>query len=158
MPLPFAISLLGVLFLAAPSSTAPLDIRADRLELDHKSNLAQFEGGVEARRGDLVLRCAKLSVHYDNEGGLRSLTADGSVELEADGLAARAGRANWDASTGAVVLTDGPSVRHGPHQLTGRRIRIWPDSGRIVVDDARGHIRLPSLAPTDATPTAHAAP
>lgn len=109
----------GLLLTAADH--APLDIQADRLELDQKAGVARFEGNVVARQESLELRCDRLTAHYDDAGAVKELIAEGN-----------------------------PQVRRGDDVLTGERIRLLPQEGRLVVEKARGRLNVPRLAKANA--------
>lgn len=129
--------------IAAP--TAPLDIRADRLELDRKAGTARFSGAVEVAQGRLVLRCAALSASYA-EGEVVSLVAEGGVEVRGEDWVARAERANYDREAGLLTLAGDPRIERGTDVLRGERVLLWPDDERLVVEQARGRVNAPRLA------------
>ena len=131
---------------AAPQKT-PLDIEADRLDFDRKAGVARFEGSVRAKQGDFSLRCEHLVATYATGGELRTLTMDGGVALTAEGVSARSETAQFDARTGELVLLGQPELFRGQDHLTGERIRLWPETGRVLVEKARGSVLLPRLRP-----------
>ena len=122
----------------------PVDIRADRLELDQKSGRAHFEGSVEVVQGALTLRCVRLKARYA-KGRIVALDAEGEVQLSGDGWTANAARAAWDRAAGRLVLTGDPRIRRGGDTLRGARVLVWPDEERVVVEQARGRITAPPL-------------
>ena len=134
------------LVLCAAEKT-PLEIRADRLDFDRKAGVARFEGSVEAHQADLSLRCQRLTATYDTAGELRTLVVEGGLSLTAEGLTARAERADFDQRTGEMTLTGQPELIRGADRLSGERIRFWPETGRIVIEKARGSVLLPRLRP-----------
>ncbi len=128
----------------AATAPAPVDIRADRLELDQKAGRARFEGAVEVVQGALTLRCARLQARYA-EGDIVGLEATGDVRLSGKGWTAAAARAVWDRSAGRLVLTGDPHIRRGGDVLRGARVLVWPDDERVVVEQARGRFTPPPL-------------
>lgn len=134
--------------LGGPAAPArPLDISADRLELDDTGRTMVFVGNVEASQGKLRLRCARLDATYSAgpKRKLLSLRASGGVHLKSDGLSARAETATYDRSKGTIVLEGSPSATRAGNTLTGERIVLWPDRGKMVVERPRGRLRAPKL-------------
>lgn len=123
----------------------PVDIRADRLELDQKSGQARFEGSVEVVQGALTLRCARLQARYA-DGRIVGLEAEGDVRLSGEGWTAAANRAAWDRAAGRLVLTGDPRISRGGDTLRGARVLVWPDDERVVIEQARGRFTPPPLS------------
>lgn len=152
-----ALLLIAALLAPSPPPT-PVDIRADRLELDQKAGRARFEGAVEVKQGRLTLRCATLAATYA-EGEIAALTAEGEVVLTGDDWTARAARAEWDRAAGRLVLTGEPRIERGGDTLRGARVLVWPEAQRVVIEQARGRLTAPPLTaptkpPTDPPPKA----
>ncbi len=139
-------ALLALALVAAQPGQASLDIRADRLELDQPAGLARFEGGVVATQDDVELRCARLVARYDAKGEVGEVVAEGDVRVKSRDLAATAGRASFDRAAGVLTLTGDPAVTRGQDHLRGETIRLWPDSGRVVIEQARGRLVVPRIA------------
>lgn len=133
--------------LAAVAEPVPLDIRAERLDFDRKAGLARFEGDVVARQGDFELRCARLVATYASGGEVETVTIDGGLTLTAEGFTARAEQATLDRRTGEMRLMGHPELVRGADRLEGDRILFWPETGRVVVEKARGRVQLPKLRP-----------
>ena len=128
------------------SDDPPLDIRADHLELDQQAGVARFDGDVEVTQDRFRLRCNQLVVRYADDGAVTQLVASGAVQLRAHPFSARAGRAEIDVRQRSIVLTGEPEIRRhnnraGNRQvahLRGDRIKLWPDEGRLTIDQVRG--------------------
>ena len=129
----------------ATARQAPLDIKADRMELDQPRGTVVFEGAVRAAQPGFVLRCVRLRARIGEDGALSSLVAEGPLEVTVGEYVARAGRATYDPETGVLELTGEPEVLRGVDRLRGERVRVWPDAGRVVVEQARGTVSAPAL-------------
>lgn len=152
------IALLLIAALLAPNGVAaPVDIRADRLELDQKAGTARFEGAVQVAQGKLTLRCAALDARYA-DGRVVALTATGGVTLTGEGWTAGASRAEWDRAQGRLVLTGDPRIERGGDTLRGARVVVWPDDERVVIEQARGRLTVPPLDGPAPQPTPDRAP
>jgi lipopolysaccharide export system protein LptA len=131
----------------ATAAALPMEISADRLEVDHKSSLATFSGHVVAVRGDLTLRCDRVEAAYDAAGALRSVVASGTVTLESKRLHATADRADYREAEHAVVLEGTLRITDGKSVLTGERARLLLDEERFVLEKARGTLVFAPPAP-----------
>lgn len=138
---------LGVAHAEPPKST--LDIQADRLELTQKSGEIRFEGHVIARQDTLELRCTRLIARSHQGGEVDSLVADGGVSIQTGRLSAKAKTARYDRKKGTLVLTGNPTVKRGKDRLSGARITFWPETGRMVIEQAKGQISVPRIADLD---------
>jgi len=142
---------------AAPAAPGPpMEIAADRLEVDRKAGRATFSGAVVATRGELKLTCDHLVADYDPEGALRSVVADGHVALASGRLHATATRADYREAEAAVLLEGDLKVTDGKSTLTGERARILLDEERFVVEKARGRLVFAAPAAASAKPPAAA--
>src|SRR3546814_12437690 len=63
------------------NTNAPVDVAADRIEVQDRADRAIFSGDVIARQGDMTLSAARLTVAYSDAGGIQidRLTASGGV-------------------------------------------------------------------------------
>lgn len=142
--------LIALAFLLVAADDAPLDVRADRMELLQKEGLVRFEGNVVAIQEALTLRCASLVARSRKDGEIDEMTATGQVVVEAEGLRATAAKASWRRAEGTLVFTGEPRVVRGDDVLSGERIVLWPEQGRVVVERAHGRLgKVPRIADLD---------
>jgi lipopolysaccharide export system protein LptA len=125
--------------------TAPLDVRADRLEYDQKSGRVQFEGNVQATQGDLRLTCGRLAARYRADGTLGDLKATGGVQVVQGELTAKARTATYFQADQRLELTGDPVVTRGSDQLRGAKITYWAKEQRLLVSQARGRLQAPVM-------------
>ena len=141
----FAVALILSLLLLASGSRADqvvVEVRAERLQVDHLQRTAVFEGGVEATYGTLHLRCERMRVTYGDAGELLSLIAEGGVTVRRGEARATAARARLNAPLGLLVLEGNPVLISGLNRIQGRRIEVDLSGGRISVTEARGTFRI----------------
>ena len=113
----------------------PLEIRAERFQIDTGASQGRFSGAVEVTQGSLVLLCEELEVSYDPDTDLvRSVVATGAVEIRQEDRLARGQRAEFDRAEGAVVLTGEPYLEQGKVHLRGSVIRFHVDGGEITCE------------------------
>ena len=123
------------------NTDAPVDLAADRLEVQDRADRAIFSGNVVVRQARLTLNAARLTVAYSDTGGVQieRLDASGGVTVRSPSETAR-GQYAMITLVGGVVLTRGES------QVRGGRLVLDLDSGRAVMD---GGARAPAGTSTD---------
>jgi len=127
--------------LATPTAASPVDrpsleIRAERMEVNQKTGKVSFTGDVKARRGKLLFRCGHLDAVY-KDGKLLTMTASQDIRVKSTDFEAQAHQASFDQSKGILVLTGRPKLLRGQSMIQGKRIRIWIDDEKVVVEEAQ---------------------
>ena len=115
---------------------APVDVAADRIEVQDRADRAIFSGNVEVRQGSLQLSAARLTVAYANAGGIeiQRLEASGGVTLRSPSETARSQFAIYDLDRRLVTMLGNVSLNRGESRVNGGRLVIDLDSGRAVMD------------------------
>jgi lipopolysaccharide export system protein LptA len=142
-----------------PPSTAkanadqPIDITADRLDVDQNSQLATFSGNVRAVQADITLRTQTLKVYYDKVGKndpatstngaasrsvIRRLEASGGVVIQAPGENARGQRGTYDVVNRVAHLSGDVVLTRGQNVVRGDRLTIDFDSGQSRMEGPEG--------------------
>jgi lipopolysaccharide export system protein LptA len=145
--IPAAASAEPALTKALQGKEIPTVIKSDTLEIDNKRRVVSFMGNVEATRGDVVIRCSKMLVHYRGGGtqktmdqkGLKidRIVASGNVRVQqAEGGVATSDEAVYYQDTEKVVLTGKPVVRQGEDFVEGGVITLFLNEDRSVVESA----------------------
>lgn len=142
----------------SPSSTRanshqPIDITADRLDVDQKSQLATFSGDVRAVQGDITLRTQTLKVYYEQKAEkdpamrdngtpspsvIRRLEATGGVVIEAPGETARGQRGTYEVVERIVHLAGDVVLTRGQNVVRGERLTMNFDSGQSRMEGPEG--------------------
>ena len=117
-------------------SNAPVDVSADRIEVQDRADRAIFTGNVEVRQGSLELSTARLTVAYANQGGIEieRLEASGGVVLRSPSETARSRFAIYDLNRRLVTMIGDVTLTRGPSHVQGGRLVLDLDSGRAVMD------------------------
>lgn len=136
----------------------PIEIQADRLEVDQERQLAIFSGNVDAVQGELSLRADRLRVFYTDEGerqaaanvggndqGIRRIEAEGSVLLTQPGETAEGDAGVYDPIAGTLVLRGNVVLTRGQNVIRGARLDSNLESGVSVVTAAGGDRRVRAL-------------
>lgn len=149
----FVASLLGVAALVTPAigqggatalqghnTNAPVDVAADRIEVQDRADRAIFSGNVVVRQASLTLNAARLTVAYTNAGGIeiQRLDASGGVTVRSPSETARGQFAIYDLNSRLITLLGGVTLTRGESRVSGARLVIDLDSGRAVMDGNAG--------------------
>ena len=134
------------------NSNAPVDVAADRIEVQDRADRAIFSGNVIVRQSDLTLNAARLTVAYSDAGGIQieRLDASGGVTVRSPSETARGQFAIYDLNNRLITLLGGVTLTRGASHVSGGRLVIDLDSGRAVMDgSAVGGTRAPDGTTTE---------
>ena len=117
-------------------SNAPVDVAADRIEVQDRADRAIFAGNVHVRQAALTLDTARLTVAYTSGGGvqIRRLDASGGVTVKSPSETARGNFGIYDLDRKLITLVGAVQLNRGGSQINGQRLTIDLNSGRAVVD------------------------
>ena len=118
------------------NSNAPVDIDADRIEVQDRADRAIFSGNVVARQGNMTINAARLTVAYTDTSGIdvQRLEASGGVILRTAGETARGNFAIYDVNRRIVTLTGAVHLTQGQNRVQGGRLVLDLNTSRAVVD------------------------
>ena len=117
-------------------SNAPVDVTADRIEVQDRSDRAIFAGNVNVRQASLNLQTERLTVAYSSAGGvqIRRLDAAGGVVVRSPSETARGSFGVYDLDAKLITLIGDVQLNRGGSQINGSRLVIDLTSGRAVID------------------------
>jgi lipopolysaccharide export system protein LptA len=117
-------------------SNAPIDVSADRLEVQDRADRAIFAGNVRVRQASLSLDTERLTVAYSGGGGvqIRRLDAAGGVVVRSPSETARANFGIYDLDRKLITLVGDVQLNRGGSRVMGSRLVIDLESGRAVID------------------------
>jgi len=132
-------------------SNAPVDVGADRIEVQDRANRAILTGNVVATQGNLTMNSARLTVIYNNRpstpapaGGaaapaasgtqIQRLEASGGVRLRTPTETARSEFAIYDVPRRLVTMIGAVNLDQGANHVQGGRLVLDLDTHRAVVD------------------------
>jgi len=125
---------------AKGGSNAPVDVAADRIEVQDRANRAILTGNVEARQGNMTMNSARLTVIYANSGAggagtqIQRLEASGGVRLRTPTETARSQFAIYDVPRRLVTMIGSVNLDQGSNHVQGGRLVLDLDTHRAVVD------------------------
>ena len=143
-----ALFLLPLLFVAATAqaqalkglnTNGPVDVEADRIEVQDRADRAIFAGNVRVRQGALSLDAARLTVAYVagvSGGGpqIQRIDASGGVTVRSASETARGNFAIYDLNRRLITMLGGVTLTQGSNTVNGGRLVIDLNSGRSVID------------------------
>lgn len=117
-------------------TSAPVDVGADRIEVQDRANRAIFSGNVQARQGNMTLNSARLTVVYagGSDVQIQRLEASGGVTLRTPSETARSQYAIYDLPRGIVTMIGGVNLQQGANHVQGGRLVLDLDTHRAVLD------------------------
>jgi lipopolysaccharide export system protein LptA len=122
------------------NSNAPVDVTADRIEVQDRADRAIFAGNVHAVQAELSLETPRLTVAYTGGGGdnsnvqIHRLDAAGGVVVKSPSETARGDFGIYDLDRKLITLIGNVQLNRENNQVNGSRLVIDLDSGRAVVD------------------------
>jgi len=117
-------------------SGAPVDVGADRIEVQDRADRAIFSGNVVVRQGGLTLTASRLTVAYAQSGGIeiKRIDASGGVTVTSPAERARGQFAIYDLDRRIITMIGNVSLDRGASRVNGNRLVIDLDTGRAVMD------------------------
>jgi len=117
-------------------SDAPIDVAADRIEVQDRADRAIFAGNVRVRQASLSLDTERLTVAYSSGGGIqiRRLDAAGGVVVRSPSETARGNFGIYDLDKKLITLVGNVQLNRGGSRVMGSRLVIDLESGRAVID------------------------
>ena len=118
------------------NSDAPVDVTADRIEVQDRADRAMFAGNVHVKQAELSLDTERLTVAYSSANGvqIRRLDAAGGVVVRSPSETAKGDFGIYDLDRKLITLIGAVQLNRGQNQVNGSRLVIDLDSGRAVID------------------------
>mgnify|MGYP000358347891 CR=1 FL=1 len=119
------------------NTKSPVDVEADRIEVQDRADRAVFSGNVIVRQADLSLTAARLTVAYARASGnvdIDRIDASGGVFIRSDTETARGDFAVYDLNRRIITVIGNVELNQGANRVRGGRLVIDLDSGRAIVD------------------------
>ena len=131
----------GVSALKGHNSNAPVDVTADRIEVQDRADRALFVGNVHANQAELTLETQRLTVAYSSAAGggsggvqIRRLDAAGGVVVRSPSETARGDFGIYDLDRRLITIIGNVRLTQGQNTVSGQRLVINLDNGRAVID------------------------
>lgn len=117
-------------------SDAPVDVAADRIEVQERSDRAIFAGNVHVRQAGLTMDTERLTVAYSSAGGvqIQRLDAAGGVVVKSPSETARGDFGIYDLERKLITLVGDVQLTRQGSRVNGSRLVIDLNTGRAVID------------------------
>lgn len=122
------------------NTNAPVDVHADRIEVQDRADRAVFTGNVHVVQTDMTLDTPRLTVAYTNAQGaggnpqIQRLDASGGVVVKSPSETAKGDFGIYDLNRKLITLIGNVQLDREQNQVNGSRLVIDLDSGRSVID------------------------
>ena len=122
------------------NSNAPVDVTAERIEVQDRADRAIFAGNVHVVQAEMTLDTPRLTVAYSGGQGtsnnvqIRRLDASGGVVVKSPTETAKGDFGVYDLDRKLITLIGNVQLNRDQNQVNGARLVIDLDSGRAVVD------------------------
>jgi lipopolysaccharide export system protein LptA len=122
------------------NSNAPVDVTADRIEVQDRANQAAFVGRVHVVQGDLVMDAGRMTVSYARapsagaDPQIQRIDASGGVTVTDPSEKATGSFGIYDINRRLITLIGGVTLTRGGNTVRGARLVINLDTGRASVD------------------------
>lgn len=122
------------------NTAAPVNVAADRIEVQDRADRAVFSGNVVAKQADLTLSASRVTLAYANTSGIqiKRIDASGGVTVRSPAETARGSYAIYDLESRLITMLGGVTLVRGESHVTGGRLVIDLTTGRAVMDGGAG--------------------
>lgn len=139
-------------FAPAVSGSTPIQFRADRM-IARQDGTIELEQHVRVWQEQTVLEADRMEIVYAQDSRtVQQIRAIGNVVVSEPGRRATAAQGVFDVPQNRIILTGRPVLRDGENELTGERMTIWRDDGRVEVEQARARLHPDQLPEVLSTP------
>jgi lipopolysaccharide transport protein LptA len=118
----------------------PIKIEAAQFEAINKPQDARraiWKGNVVAHRGEVTLRCDRMTAHLAADDRVKRTVCEGHAEAVKGERLAHGEKAEFDNQTGVLTLTGDPWMREGKSEIRGEAIVFYVDEDRVVVKNSK---------------------
>ena len=122
--------------LRSHNTSAPVNVAADRIEVQDRADRAVFSGNVVATQAELTMRAARVTLAYANTSGIqiKRIDASGGVTVTSPSETARGSYAIYDLENRLITMIGGVTLTRGESNVNGARLVIDLTTGRAVMD------------------------
>ncbi len=151
----FVFHLLFIGSASAYAESAPINIEANRMTSTERTNSVVFTGEVDAKQGDVRIRCDEMTVYYTQENKteqtenkdknaekpasqqVEKLVCTGNVEITRGEWLGTSKKMTYLSKERQVILTDNAKAWQNQNVVSGDKIIYYLDEGRSeVIGDA----------------------
>lgn len=139
--------------------TQPVYFSGDLLEASRKEGKVILQGNAFARHGETEIYAERIEIYYDTDGKtVKELVAHKQVRLVEPNRKGRAERAQYLPASRTLILEGSPTLWEGEDELKGRRILVYRQPDRVVVEGAQVKVTPERLRGLESTTTPATSP
>jgi lipopolysaccharide export system protein LptA len=131
----------------------PVQVTADRMVSNSRTDQVVFSGNVELHRGELYVKADRLDVTQDHETKkVSQMVAMGGVFIRRGEQAATAEHATFFENEQKAVLTGNPHAWEGSTEVWGEEMVFLMGEGSMLVTGGPQRVRVQLLPNKEGTP------
>ncbi len=117
------------------NSNAPVDVAADRIELQDRTDRVVLSGNVSVTQAGLNIRSTRMTVAYSGGGDMEidRIDAAGGVTITKEDLRATSNAAIYDLDSRLITLLGDVRLTQDSNRLNGNRLVIDLGTGRSAI-------------------------
>jgi lipopolysaccharide export system protein LptA len=115
----------------------PVEITAEKMTSDQKSDHIIFIGNVVAKQGDLTISSDEMTVYNVKNKKLGKIVALGHVKMNKGDHSAESDRAEYFEKDSKIVLTGNPHAWENNNEIFGTKMIFYVDKEIFIVSGSR---------------------
>ncbi len=115
-------------------SSAPTNIRADKIDFDYRDMVALFHNNVVVTDPGLHMTADRMLVYFDGTNDVRQVRASGDVRVTSENRSAKCETAVYVRKEGQLILTGNVVLQRDRNIINGRRIVFYLNDERMTVE------------------------
>lgn len=131
--------------LLSHAAELPIDVSADKLDMNLKQKKAVFAGNVVVVRGDMTLTASTLTLRQKQDKTLDNMVAEGNVQLKRGTDTATGQTATYTPGTQLLILQGNVKLKRGSSTLTGDTLRYDMADGTLKLNTKKGGARVKAV-------------
>jgi lipopolysaccharide export system protein LptA len=128
------------------SSSDPVAMQADQLDVDVGAGTAVFTGNVSLAKGDLHVSCPRIEVKFDTTPHVSWARGSGGVSADVRGVHAEAPEVELDLTKQVLELRGGVRLTRGQGWLQAEKASIDIATAKVTLAQVKGAIPVPPRA------------
>lgn len=144
-------------FSGMQDSDEPIQIEADRLEVEDKKGMALFIGNVNVVQGTTILKASRLKVTYSRGGGgpngdLKYLEASGKIAVRSGDQRVTADKGEFNMEKQTVRLSGDVVITQGSNVVSGCILEVDLDTSSAILKPCKKQKRAVMVFDTKSAP------
>ncbi len=115
---------------------ADVHIQADSIVFDYGAGELRYKGNVRVSQGEVSVRAQSLAILFEpgRSGTMRSVRAEGGVEVTRDGETATGEIATYDPEQQTIILSGNARIGSGSNSIEGEQVVVQLREERTVIE------------------------